>query len=80
MLFRSDERERSERRILNYGHTIGHAVEAAAGFRRLTHGEAIAIGMALEARVAQRLGVADAKMVDRQNTLLTRAGLPTKLG
>ena len=75
-----DERERSERRILNYGHTIGHAVEAAAGFRRLTHGEAMAIGMALEARVAQRLGVADAKMVDRQNTLLTRAGLPTKLG
>src|SRR2546425_1495910 len=75
-----DERERSERRILNYGHTIGHAVEATAGFRRLTHGEAIAIGMALEARVAQRLGVADAEVVDRQNTLLARAGLPTKLG
>ena len=75
-----DERERSERRILNYGHTIGHAVEAAAGFRRLTHGEAIAIGMALEARMAQRLGVAGAEVVERQDTLLARAGLPTKLG
>ncbi len=76
----ADEREQSERRILNYGHTIGHAVEAAAGFRRLTHGEAIAIGMALEGRLAQRLGIAEAVIVDRQNTLLARAGLPTNLG
>ncbi len=76
----TDERERSERRILNYGHTIGHAVEAAAGFRRLTHGEAIAIGMALEARLAQRLGLAAAAVVERQNALLARVGLPTKLG
>jgi shikimate kinase/3-dehydroquinate synthase len=76
----ADEREQSERRILNYGHTIGHAVEAAAGFRRVTHGEAIAIGMALEARLAQRLGLAAAALVERQNTLLARAGLPTTLG
>jgi 3-dehydroquinate synthetase len=76
----ADEREQSERRILNYGHTIGHAVEAAAGFGRLTHGEAIAIGMALEARISQRLGLAAASVVDRQNALLARAGLPTKLG
>jgi 3-dehydroquinate synthase len=76
----ADEREQSERRILNYGHTIGHAVEAAAGFGRLTHGEAVAIGMALEARLAQRLGLAAATVVDRQNALLARAGLPTKLG
>ncbi len=76
----ADEREQSERRILNYGHTIGHAVEAAAGFGRLTHGEAVAIGMALEARLAQRLGLAATAVVDRQNALLARAGLPTKLG
>lgn len=76
----ADEREQSERRILNYGHTIGHAVEAAAGFRRITHGEAVAIGMALEARLAQRLGLAAAAVVERQNALLARAGLPTKLG
>lgn len=74
-----DEREAQERRILNYGHTIGHALEAATRFRRLTHGEAIAIGMALEARVAQRLGLADAATVERQNTLLVRAGLPVRL-
>ena len=76
----ADEREQSERRILNYGHTIGHAVEAAAGFSRLTHGEAIAIGMALEAQISQRLGVAASSVVDRQNKLLARAGLPTTLG
>lgn len=72
----ADEREQGERRILNYGHTIGHAVEAASGLGRLTHGEAISIGMALEANIAQRLGSVDAVTVERQNGLLSRAGLP----
>ena len=72
----ADEREQGERRILNYGHTIGHAVEVASGLGRLTHGEAIAIGMALEAKIAQRLGSADPTAVERQNGLLSRAGLP----
>ncbi|HXF82058.1 MAG TPA: 3-dehydroquinate synthase [bacterium] len=76
----ADEAERAERQILNYGHTLGHAVEAAAGFRGLTHGEAVAIGMALEARLAQRLGLASAAAVERQNALLARIGLPIKLG
>ena len=76
----ADVLERAERQILNYGHTIGHAVEAAAGFRRLTHGEAIAIGMALEGQLAQRLGLVDAAAVERQNALLGRAGLPVRLG
>jgi shikimate kinase / 3-dehydroquinate synthase len=76
----ADEREQSERRILNYGHTIGHAVEAATGFRRLSHGEAVAIGMAMEAGLAQRMGLAAPKAVERQNALLARAGLPTHLG
>ena len=75
-----DVLERAERQILNYGHTIGHAVEAAAGFHRLTHGEAIAIGMALEAQLARRLGLIDAAAVERQNALLGRAGLPVRLG
>ncbi len=72
----ADEREQGDRQILNYGHTVGHAVEAAAGLGRLTHGEAVAIGMALEATVAHRLGVVDATTVERQNALLRRAGLP----
>lgn len=76
----ADVLERAERQILNYGHTIGHAVEAAAGFHRLTHGEAIAIGMALEGHLAHRLGLVDAEAVTRQNALLTRAGLPVRLG
>ncbi|HEU4798759.1 MAG TPA: 3-dehydroquinate synthase [bacterium] len=75
----TDEGERGERQILNYGHTIGHAVEAAAGFHGLTHGEAVAIGMALEARLAQRLGLVKGETVDRQNALIARAGLPVKL-
>ncbi len=76
----ADVLERAERQVLNYGHTIGHAVEAAAGFHRLTHGEAIAIGMVLEAQLAQRLGLAEAATVERQNALLSRAGLPVRLG
>ncbi len=74
-----DERERRQRMVLNYGHTIGHAVEAAAGLSRVTHGEAVAIGMALEARIAQQLGLAAADIVRRQNELLRRTGLPVGL-
>jgi len=75
----ADELEVSERRILNYGHTIGHAVEVATRRGRLTHGEAIAIGMALEGKLAQRLGTTDSGTVERQNGLLARAGLPVAL-
>ncbi|HET6781877.1 MAG TPA: 3-dehydroquinate synthase [bacterium] len=75
----ADEMELGERRILNYGHTIGHAVEVATRGGRLTHGEAIAIGMALEGKLAQRLGTTDSGTVERQNGLLARAGLPVAL-
>jgi len=75
----ADETEQGERRILNYGHTIGHAVEVATRGGRLTHGEAIAIGMALEGKLAQRLGTTDSGTVERQNGLLARAGLPVAL-
>jgi len=77
-IIETDERDTRERQVLNYGHTLGHAVEAAAGFGRYTHGEAVAIGMALEAALAHRLGLGDAGKVERQNALLARAGLPTK--
>ncbi len=73
----TDERDTRDRHVLNYGHTVGHAIEAAAGLGRYTHGEAVAIGMAVEAAVARRLGVVDASTVERQNALLARAGLPT---
>src|SRR5262249_35814567 len=48
----ADERETGERMLLNYGHTLGHAIEAAAGYGTLLHGEAVAIGMELEAQIA----------------------------
>ncbi|HYM71061.1 MAG TPA: 3-dehydroquinate synthase, partial [bacterium] len=74
-----DEREEAGRIVLNYGHTIGHGIEAAAGYRGLTHGEAIAVGMALEARIAVRLGLCDQALLDRQAALLRGAGLPARL-
>lgn len=76
----ADEREAGGRAVLNYGHTIGHGVEAACGYRGLTHGEAIAVGMTLEARLAVRLGICDEGLLERQTRLLEAAGLPTRLG
>ena len=54
-----DEREAELRHVLNYGHTIGHALEAATGFDRFTHGEAVSLGIVAEARLAEALGIAD---------------------
>lgn len=75
----ADERDLGQYRILlNYGHTVGHALETATGYT-LPHGEAVAIGMAVEARIASRLGLAQAGVEARQNGLLERLGLPTRL-
>lgn len=74
-----DERETGERMLLNYGHTLGHAIEAACGYGDLLHGEAVAIGMHLEAQIATRLGMVDAGFVERQERLLRAYGLPTAL-
>jgi len=75
----ADEHEAAGRIVLNYGHTIGHGIEAAAGYRGLTHGEAIAVGMTLEARLAVRLGLCAPSLFDRQTRLLETAGLPVRL-
>ncbi|NBX30744.1 3-dehydroquinate synthase, partial [bacterium] len=76
-----DEREISgERAALNYGHTFAHAFEAAAGYGRLLHGEAVAIGMARAARLAAVLGRITADFVDRQDRLIEAFGLPTSPG
>lgn len=73
-----DEREASLRAVLNYGHTVGHALEAATGYTRWTHGEAVALGIVAEAHLAARLGLADAETVARQERLLAALGLPTR--
>jgi 3-dehydroquinate synthase len=74
-----DERESDLRRILNYGHTIGHALESLGRYRKLIHGEAVAIGMVQEADLARHLGRCDLDVVERQRTLVRRAGLPDAL-
>lgn len=73
-----DERESGPRKSLNFGHTIGHAIEAASEYR-LLHGEAIAIGMVLEARLGERLGVTDSGSAESLGEVLERLGSPTRL-
>jgi 3-dehydroquinate synthase len=72
-----DEREETGlRAILNYGHTFGHAFEAATDYEELLHGEGVAIGMMCAARLAERLGRVDAAFVERQRVLLETFQLP----
>ena len=73
-----DEREAGRRAILNFGHTIGHAIEATSRYEVL-HGEAVAIGMALEARLAENLAVAAPGTAPRVASLLQRFHLPVAL-
>jgi len=72
-----DEREAGLRMLLNFGHTLAHAVETLLGYRRLLHGEAVAIGMVFAARRSEVLGHAPGGTADRLEALLRRAGLPT---
>jgi 3-dehydroquinate synthase len=75
-----DEREeRGGRAVLNFGHTIGHAIESLTGYRELLHGEAVAIGMVAAARVSHALGRCRPDTVERLTRLLKRAGLPTDI-
>jgi 3-dehydroquinate synthase len=75
----ADEREGGLRAILNLGHTIGHALEAVAGYGELTHGEAISIGMVGSARLAARLEVAPPNVAEDTQRLLERFGLPVAI-
>jgi 3-dehydroquinate synthase len=73
-----DEREEGLRKVLNFGHTIGHAVEMVSGYS-LLHGEAVAIGMALESKLAERMGLARTGLAATVIRTLQAAGLPTDL-
>ena len=74
-----DEREAGERALLNFGHTFGHAIETETGYDVLLHGEAVANGMALAARLSAQLGMASDADTERLQALLKRFGLPTVL-
>jgi 3-dehydroquinate synthase len=75
-----DEREVSGRRaILNYGHTFGHALEAATRYTQLLHGEAVSIGMLCASRLAESLGMVDAAFTARQRDLLAKFSLPVEV-
>ena len=73
-----DEREAGRRRILNFGHTVGHAIEVASHYS-LRHGEAIAVGMVAEARIAEACAGSPAALSGRIADLCERAGLPVQL-
>ncbi len=78
-IVQEDEKEQGIRSILNYGHTVGHAVEALTGYSYYTHGEAIAIGMIAAARISQEIRGTDQETVQRQEGLLQSARLPTRI-
>ena len=74
-----DPTEKGIRIILNYGHTIAHALEAMTNYEVFAHGEAVAIGMMGAAEISRRVGLLDAAVVARQETCLRAFGLPTRL-
>lgn len=73
-----DEREGGVRKILNFGHTIGHAIEHLTGYG-VSHGDAVSIGMVAEARLAERLGIARVGLADTVATVCDAAGLPVRI-
>jgi len=76
---RRDEREAGPRAVLNFGHTVGHALEILGGYRAFRHGEAVAVGMVAAARVAERTGVLSAEEEERIERLLKAFRLPTRI-
>lgn len=74
-----DEREAGLRAILNYGHTIGHAVETETSYSSFLHGEAVAIGMYIEARLSEIIGILNKNDVLRIKALIDTFGLPSEL-
>ena len=74
-----DEKESGLRMVLNYGHTVGHALESLTRYRAYNHGEAVAIGMVAAAMIAHRMRLLDADVVKRVKELLEKLGLPTEI-
>jgi 3-dehydroquinate synthase len=79
MVVGEDEREEGYRAILNFGHTLGHAIEALTEYREYSHGEAVAMGMAFAVRLSCEQGLCSQEVTERVVRLIQRAGLPVKI-
>ncbi len=77
-VIQADPLEKGQRAVLNFGHTIGHAVEAASGLQ-IRHGEAVSIGIVAETRLAERIGLAEKGLADKIGNLLNAVGLPIEI-
>jgi 3-dehydroquinate synthase len=75
----ADEREEDFRAVLNFGHTIGHALEAVTGYRQLLHGEAVGVGMVKAAALSVQHGFCDTASFNRMVALIKKAGLPVEI-
>ncbi len=73
-----DEKEGAIRAILNYGHTIGHAIETLTGYHGYKHGEAVGVGMLYASKIAKEMGLVDDEIINRQKELIKRLGLRTE--
>lgn len=79
LIARDEREEKGIRTILNYGHTLGHALEEIGRYRSYRHGEAVAIGMTVAARISLKMGLTDKKLPESQTALLESYRLPTVL-
>jgi 3-dehydroquinate synthase len=79
LVVEEDETEGDYRAILNFGHTLGHAIESATEYKRFLHGEAVAIGMSFAVRLSHKRGLSSAETSERVNRLLKKAGLPMEI-
>jgi len=75
----ADEREQHIRAVLNLGHTVGHAIETITNYKRFTHGETVAIGMAMTARIAHSLDMCYKSVIDEIDNILALYSLPSKI-
>jgi len=76
---RDEREEKGLRTVLNFGHTLGHAIECAGGFKRYNHGEAIGLGMLIALEISQEMGLINASLTKRVERLLQRCGLPVEI-